>query len=192
MEPDRCGPFCWNNLKFQTELKLEFWPGVSTLLMLLFELCLAKTSVPVSTGWSQLPEYFTPADTWGLGFGGASRQEAVGVPYLGYISARVRGWYLNTPRGVGCLEVRGRVHFTCEMMVGALVLHMMALVSGATWASHGICHWSWHLFDRKLLPAWVSSLPMHLFEKPVRFLKREIINYNLIFRPCYVLEMNCL
>lgn len=66
---------------------------------------------------------------------------------------------------------------------------MMALVSGATWASPGICHWSRHLLDRKPLPGCVSSLPVHLFENLVKFLKTEVIKYNLVKRPCYVLEI---
>lgn len=71
----------------------------------------------------------------------------------------------------------------------ALVLGMMALVSGMPWVSPGICHWSQHLFDRKPLPDCISSLLMHLFENLVKFLKREIMIYNRIIGPRYVLEI---
>lgn len=41
------------------------------------------------------------------------------------------------------------------------------------------------------LPGCVSSLPVHLFEKLVKFFKREITNHNLIIGPCYVLGIEC-
>ena len=86
-----------------------------------------------------MPEYFTPTNTWGVGFGGASRQEAVGVLYLEQWLHFCQGKGVIAEYTTWCwLSGVERVHFTCECddsLVndgGAVVLYMMALVSGAT------------------------------------------------------------
>lgn len=137
----------------------------------------------VSTGWSQfllVTWIFIPTDSWGLGFGLASRQEAVGVPYLKEQSHFCQGKGVMSEYTTRCCLSGGERESSFHLWNdgGALVLCMTALVSGATWASHGICHWSWHLFDRKLLPAWVSSLLVHLLEETCEILK------NLLSGPC--------
>lgn len=172
------GPFCWNNLKssgFDQLLPLCWCYFLCCFLQEEMaqrphgDLLLARICSPIRT-------------TGGLGFGLASWPEAVRCycSDSGYVSLRVREWYLNAPHGV---VLRWGLMSLPKWWWGVGAVH-----EGTCLGSDLSSPWNLPLISAPVWqesPAWLCfTLTMHLFAKLVKYLKREIINHNPVM--CYV------